>query len=100
MKQKVNVLDNYNVPVYEEERSGNSWITSIFQKSILKLKLTSTDIATVLASIKLPHTYQQSYHAFSQRLIHHRWELAVLNYQKVMAIYPYPLLVVIIQFFC
>ena len=27
MKQTFNVLENYNVPPYEEERSGNSWIT-------------------------------------------------------------------------
>ena len=29
----------------------------------------------------------------------HRWELPVLHYQKIMAIYPYPFLVVITQLF-
>ena len=29
---------------------------------------------------------------------HHRWELPVLCYHKIMAIYSYPLLVVITQF--
>ena len=52
--------------------SGNSWITSIFQTNVLKLRLTYADISTLIPSRQLPHTYQQLYHAFSQQPSHHK----------------------------
>ena len=53
-------------------RSENSWITSIFQTTIWKLRLISEDLATVLASRQLTHIYQQLYHDFTQRASHHQ----------------------------
>ena len=52
--------------------SGKSWITSIFQTTIWKPRLTSVDLATLLASRQLPHTYQQLHLAFSQQPSHHQ----------------------------
>ena len=52
--------------------SGNSLITSILQTTILKLRLISADLATVLDLIPLQHIYQQFYNAFSQRPSHNQ----------------------------
>ena len=52
--------------------SGNSWIKSIFQTTIWKLRLTPADIATVIALRKLPNIYQLLYYAFYQQPIYHQ----------------------------
>ena len=52
-------------------RSGKSWITSIVQIVILKLRLTSAYPSTLIASRQPQHPRQQLYHALSQLPIHH-----------------------------
>ena len=36
---------------------------------------------------------------YKRLCVNHIWELPVLHYHKIMVIYPYPFLVVIIQLF-
>ena len=65
-RQNFNVLNHYNVNLYEEDKVSQLLDNINFQKNNnWKLRLTSIYLFTVLASRKLPHTYQQLYHAFS-----------------------------------
>ena len=59
-------------PYMRRKRLGNSGITSIVQTMIRKLRITSADLSIVLDLKQIPHTYQQFYHAFSQRPRNHQ----------------------------
>ena len=66
MKQTFNVLDNYNVPLYEEDKVGQILDNINCPKTIWKMRLISIDLATMLASRQIPHIYQLLYNAFYQ----------------------------------
>ena len=68
----LNLLYNYNVPLYEDYKVKQRLDNINFPKNCLKIRLTSTDLETVLNLKQLPHTYQQLYHAFAHRPRHHQ----------------------------
>ena len=72
MKQTFNVIENYNVSLYEEYKFRQLLDNSNGPNNDFKLRLTSVDIATVLDLRKIPHTYQKLYHAFFRPTSHNQ----------------------------
>ena len=78
----------------------------LFQRSIMhyhpvicweKIQNIPTTKRTTCLSITIPHPKLALWSM--QTHLHHRWDLPVLRYQKIMVIYPYSFLVAITQLF-